>query len=343
MKQTGRLLTILLALVFLASAFLKALSFEDFLIEIRVYGIVTSMTVVKLLGFVVLAIEALLGLLLLFYRRTSFWVLPVIGLLLLFFSGLIVYGWAFKGLADCGCFGRYIQVTPGLALGKNFLLFIVAGLAWWQVYRLSEKGRVDVWRNGPSRNLVLGPRSIQGVGHAVGFSRWRKRWGMWRLVPSGAILIVILMCAYLSPVWEQSGSVGSPIERDEAREGLAQYTIIWDEERIDLSSGMYLVAMISDSCSECAETVAALNELCKDEELPRIVSFVLGGQETLSSFQEKYKPDFPSMLLPSQEILEYIGDAPPRFILLQDGKQFRFWDKKAPEAFVVAEAMLELL
>jgi hypothetical protein len=119
------------------------------------------------------------------------------------------------------------------------------------------------------------------------------------------------------------------------------YVFEWKDKRYDLTRGLYIVVMISDSCEGCAEIVRSLNSLTENKDLPPIVAFVLGEKETLERFRRNYSPAFPTNLMAPLEFIDRIGEAPPRFILVKDGKQLRYWDtKRPPDEVTLLEAVL---
>ena len=69
---------------------------------------------------------------------------------------------------------------------------------------------------------------------------------------------------------------------------------------------------------------------------------MLGRREELGRFREKYRPRFPTQAMAPMEFLSRIGSAPPRFILIRDGKARRHWDEKAPSDVTILRAVLEI-
>ncbi|HOF38994.1 MAG TPA: redoxin domain-containing protein [Candidatus Hydrogenedentes bacterium] len=118
-----------LGILFIASAGLKIADFAAFAEQVSYYGIVEAETQVRAAASLVIAIEIALGLVLL----AGWWpkaVLPAIALLLLVFTGLILYAWLFNDLQDCGCFGSFFAMPPAVSVGKNIVLLGLLPLAW---------------------------------------------------------------------------------------------------------------------------------------------------------------------------------------------------------------------
>lgn len=123
---------VFLGLLFMASAALKALDFTAFAEQVSYYGIVQDETHLQVVAGFVIAIEVALGLALLIGWRPRA-VLPVTALLLLAFTGLILYAWFYNDLQECGCFGSFFAMSPAVSIGKNIVLLCLLPLAWPRV------------------------------------------------------------------------------------------------------------------------------------------------------------------------------------------------------------------
>ena len=119
----------------------------------------------------------------------------------------------------------------------------------------------------------------------------------------------------------------------------AAYPVDWEGKRLDLAQGLYLVAMLSDSCEHCADIVDGLNRLSQKPDFPPIVGLILGEEDTLRSFRQTYRPRFATRLIPVLEFFDLIGDAPPRFYVLRDGKSLKYWDENLPAEAAFREAL----
>lgn len=125
-----RICEILVALVFLVAAFLKALDMAAFAQQIKYYGIFADPELVRLSAYGSLTAEMAAGLLLLSGLRLRGITYGATAALLIGFSGLVAWAWAYHGLEDCGCFGKYIKLGPAETLAKNGVTLGVVGLAW---------------------------------------------------------------------------------------------------------------------------------------------------------------------------------------------------------------------
>ncbi|HPO14838.1 MAG TPA: hypothetical protein PLI09_15460 [Candidatus Hydrogenedentes bacterium] len=119
----------IVGVVFLAGAFLKAMNFTTFTIQIFAYGVITDKSLLPTIGYCTLTLEMLLGCSMLFGIRWRWITYAVLEALLLVFTSLILYGWMFSNLRDCGCFGP-LEMSPGISIGKNAVLMVLGGLAW---------------------------------------------------------------------------------------------------------------------------------------------------------------------------------------------------------------------
>lgn len=297
-----------IGLVFILSALLKAVDLESFGIQISYLGFTRNPVLVQGLAVFVLALECVLGALALagVWRKV---VHPTLLALLVSLTGVIVYGWVFKGLEDCGCFGKFIKMSPSVSIAKNLILLALLGGVYVKRDRIGSL----------TAGLHLPP----------GLFNLRK-----------AIAIATCAVAFLSALayglqkeakQETAGlSVVSSHSSDKDRL-FARFQFSYEGRQWDLSKGEYIVAMLSDSCSHCQESVNGLNHLPETAPgLPPVVSFILGEEETLEQFRQQFTPQFPTTLLPPLEFFELIGNAPPRFYVIRDGRVIKFWDDKLP-------------
>lgn len=127
-KRISRPAEVIVGVVFLAGAFLKAMNFTTFTIQIFAYGVIADKTLLPAIGYCTLTLEMLLGCSMLFGLRWGWLTYAVLEALLLAFTGLILYGWMFSNLQDCGCFGP-LEMSPGISIGKNIVLMVLGGLA----------------------------------------------------------------------------------------------------------------------------------------------------------------------------------------------------------------------
>jgi uncharacterized membrane protein YphA (DoxX/SURF4 family) len=299
-----------LGLVFIFSAVAKALEIESFEVQIAFYGLIRTPWVVKTAAAAMIAIETMAGLALVLGMTLRGWTSRLVMALLLAFTGLIIYGWGFKGLTDCGCFGSMVKMTPGVTIAKNLVMMAMVAAGEFGLRARSRR-----WVGEPQRG---------------GFKRVAQ--GIVGLLCLGAV-VVALGVGYRQG---KSGgdSVGSDPPPEKKDAPFARFRFEAEGIDYDLGRGEYLVALLSDSCDHCEEAVPQLNELADllGESLPPIVGLCLGEKETLAQFRERSGPQFPTVLIEPLIFFDLIGDAPPRFILIRDGRPLQSWDEELPDA-----------
>ncbi|MBX7254775.1 MAG: hypothetical protein K1Y02_00340 [Candidatus Hydrogenedentes bacterium] len=282
-----RAIEILLGAVFIFSAVTKALDLHAFAVQVSYYGVVREPTLVPLVANTMVCVEMAFGTALLMGLRLRGLVLLATGGLLVGFTALIAYAWAFKGLKDCGCFGAYIKMGPGVSIGKNVVLLamVVAGLI-----PLLKKRETS---EGPTR---LGPTR---VGYALGVL---------------GVVVVAVSAAFGKPAPESP-----PTKPTSADKPFAAYVIEDEGMTYDLGKDEYLVAMLSATCEHCQAAVAVLNELAEQPDALPIVSLMLGTEEEMEEFRTLTDPHFPLKAIEALQFMSLIGTEPPRFYVIRDG------------------------
>jgi len=121
---------ILLAIVLIISAMLKALDWTAFAVQVSYYGIVREPAVVKGIALGLIGLEAALGMALLLRLALRRATLPATFALLAGFTALLAWAWAFRDLRNCGCFGKFLPMTPPEAILKNVVMMAMVAFAW---------------------------------------------------------------------------------------------------------------------------------------------------------------------------------------------------------------------
>ena len=129
LTRAARPVELLLCLVFLAGAILKAADVNLFVAQISYYGVVDGHAQLAASALATLWIETALSIALLLGCRVRGLTFAAILALLAVFTALIAYGSAYHGLKDCGCFGP-IEISPGFSILKNLVLAVAALVAW---------------------------------------------------------------------------------------------------------------------------------------------------------------------------------------------------------------------
>jgi len=350
MKSTAAVCRWIVGLLFVSAAGLKALSAMDFAVQVSYYGVVRTPWVVLTVAVVVIGFEAALGAALLLRRGRRGRLLGVVAGVTVAFTGLIIYAWIYKNLQDCGCFGKYLKMTPGWSVLKNAVVLGLIALAWRNEGARKADATVS---GGMARSVLIAVISfvmMAGAGVSamlddVGSGRIKRH-----VTPPGQAVAGSTAPAISTPeaaATSQTSRAVAPSPKPATTgpqtgvDKFSGYVFEWKGKRYDLTRGLYIVVMISDSCEGCAEIVRSLNAFTQNRDLPPIVAFVLGEKETLERFRRNYSPEFPTNLMAPLEFIDRIGEAPPRFILVKDGKQLQYWDtKKAPDEVTLIEAVL---
>ena len=122
-KHIARVSSVLLGLLFLVSAFLKAWDADTFAVTLREYGLHWFGVWAPM----IIAIEAVLGLCLLMQIRLK-WTALAADIFLVIVSAGFAYGVLAKGIEDCGCFGaldRYHSAKPWVSFVRNAVFMLL--------------------------------------------------------------------------------------------------------------------------------------------------------------------------------------------------------------------------
>jgi len=240
--------------------------------------------------------------------------------LLVGFTVLILYAWAFEGLADCGCFGSFVKLTPGMSVLKNLVMMALIAVAWIG-YR---KGMLEYVAHTPA------PRC------------------MWFVRPISAAACCLLVLAALAYGYlrQENASIpwtitSLPYDKDRP---FAQFQFEVEGFDWDLGSGEYFVALLSDTCEHCAAASEEMNEMSVSlPDMPPIDGLMLGTETSLQQFREQVDPQYPTILIEPLRFGQLLDDAvaPPRFFYVRDGKAVRYWDEELPEEMELRELIAE--
>ena len=353
---------ILLGVFFLLSALLKAASSLEFAVQISYYQIVRRPDVVRVLALVVIGFEATLGVAIIVLALVERWrrrLLVVAALVLVGFTLLILWGWAFHDLADCGCFGKYLRMTPGWSVAKNVVLLGIVGAGFrrekrWRRETEPRQDATAVAARGLRRFIGLGV-SIS-VGAAVVLCLVSLAAGGLS-APGRPIMERMPMKDALSSRSAQAEPTAAGGGAPHAAGAFGQKEAVEAERHSSQAApgphipvpplvrspgqDYYFVAMLSESCDKCAEIVEELNRLATNPDMPRVMAFVLGGEAELSAFRTRYRPGFPTAAMPPLEFLSNIGDAPPRFHLVRKDCSLKHWDSSVPRVPDILDAVLD--
>ena len=148
-------LRILLGLFFCVSAVLKLVSVNDFELYIFSFGF-ASFDLCTLVARLVIIGELILGLGLVSGWWHNF-VNSVTALLLVGFSGFLIWRMAVGDEGSCHCFGNLVEMNPTQSLVKNVVALAALAFAW----------------SAPTELFARAADSAESVGESVGMA-WRR-------------------------------------------------------------------------------------------------------------------------------------------------------------------------
>lgn len=295
MHKIIRTIEILVGLLFILAAALKALDMTAFATQIRFYGVLYDMNAIRTAAVGSVVAETLLGTALLVGLQPRALVYGLVLAMLVGFSGLVAYADVYHNLDDCGCFGKFLAMDPVQTIAKN-LVMIALVIGAWAMWRRTAGRMADA----PSRRRIY-------TG-AV-----------------GAALAVVAACYAFADNQEfLKGAKGN------AERPFAQFALEHDGETLDLGEGTYLAALLSATCDDCREAVIPLSDLTYYPDVPQVAVLMLATEEEYAAFLDEMQPMFPSTRIDPMAFFALIGDEPPRFYVVEDGAPVRHIDTLDP-------------
>lgn len=132
---TARVLEIVVALVFLVAALMKALDPVSFHEQIAAYGILPDLAPVAAWTLIIIEVALAAGLIVNLFPR----VLPLLAIaLLLFFIGITWYGMSIGLGENCGCFGNLVHRGPEQVIVEDAIMLaalLFASVVLWSQQR----------------------------------------------------------------------------------------------------------------------------------------------------------------------------------------------------------------
>ena len=130
-----RILRYIIAIIFIASGFVKAIDVKGFSFKLEEYFSPDVFNLTFLQNFtleiaiLVVALELVLGLMLLLKMKLKCTLISLIALCV-FFAFLTFYSAYFNKVTDCGCFGDAIKFTPWQSFWKDIALLFGLLILW---------------------------------------------------------------------------------------------------------------------------------------------------------------------------------------------------------------------
>lgn len=308
LRLTARPIEVLLGAFFLFAAFLKVQNPNLFAVQIHEYQVLADKSLLGPAALFFIVVETTLGAAMVLGLRLRGLTMAAVQLLLVFFTGLIAYAWAYHGLKDCGCMGE-VRMGPGVSILKNAIMMVLVCCTW--------AGR-RVMKESPVE-------AESGIGN--------------KLMTATIIGLVSLSASYVE-LYRSRASDAPPPESgpqaaDTAPGPFSTYVVTTDaQEKYDLGHGVYLVALLSSTCEHCMATVPLLNELAlRPDVLPPLVGLCYEPEPgSLEVFRISTGATFPLYSLGDDFLAfsQYIGQEPPRLTLVRDGHAVQSWDGTMP-------------
>lgn len=309
-----RIAELFLAVLFLFSAMTKAVDPSSFAVQVFAYHVITDANAVMIVSIVTIAVELMISLAMITEIRLKGLVHAGIIIMLLIFTGLIIYSWAFYDLEDCGCLGTYIKMSPLASIIKNLVIIAVTVFAF-------------------IRYLKRDDRSILNE-----FARFGR--SIPRIIIAVLCFVVVLSTSVYSYAKKKdeilNSKFGKRIDKperktDENEAPFAQFVFDLNGTQVDLGQGQYFVSFFSDTCEHCMETVPEVNELKLNlGDSLEFVALCLGTEEGLEEFNQITSPEFPTFWIEDMVFIKFMSEAPPRFYVVRDGQPIHYWDYEVP-------------
>ena len=294
-----RVLAGAVGLILLIAGLVKAMDMDLFIRQMRDYGIISQHVLLALSAWGLIALECALGIgLLIFYRPKI--TLALTSLLWLTFLGATGWAWLTGATEECGCFGAWVEYSPGQAVTENLILLVATLLAW-------------VWYKESHR-----PQSRA------------KAW----CVVIAFLIGATLPLAFGFPVSRISQSPWETIEIELSKlqiKGLDQ---------VDLSSGTHLIIIMDTDCEHCKEALPELDALAEATDLPSVTALCPNDESARTSFIQEFQPAFPLGQIEESVFFRLLGLGDvPRTILLKDMRVQKVWDHHVPDRELIEAAM----
>lgn len=331
-KITILIIELVLGVLFLLAAYLKAKDPNLFMAQIYGYGVITDPAQLRMVAIFATSIEAALGLALLMGLRLGRFVHVGTQLMLLFYTLLIAYAWVVNGLEDCGCFGD-VKIPPQMGILKNIIMMAVLAFAMY-LHKPQEDSTTLFFKFRYYKlalSLALG--LVTAFVIVPQLSKNEKK-------PDPVTA--------QTPDQPENPDVPDPTPTKptpEPRFANITGTDPITGEEFDLAQGEYIVAMLNMECDHCMDAVPTLNDIAFDPNLPKVVAICWEPAEgKMDEFKAMTGPQFAMHNLGNDflNFTQYIGGAPPRISILRDGHELFFWDKEAPSLDEVYLKMDEL-
>lgn len=294
-----RIFAAVVGIILLAAAVLKSYDIELFMRQIKDYGIISDHLQLIICAWGLIIAEFVLGAALIVYYRPRIFV-PLSIALFCVFIGATLWAWITGVTEDCGCFGSWVERSPGGAMIEDLFITGALFIAW------------------PGRDYKAGAGSFAGL----------------LIVIASLIAGITLPVVYGAPVQDLLGIKTGDGGEDEnifSVQGL---------EDIDMEKGPYLFVLVGADCQHCRDSVKDFNRIAKKDGLPEIIGLSMDYKEDIDVFIEDLEPAYPVLQISEDEFYRLLGmGTTPYSILVNDRQVIRTWDEEVPAAAEIAGAL----
>lgn len=293
-----RLLAGAVGLILLMAGLVKAMDMDLFIRQMRDYGIISQHVLLALSAWGLIALETALGIgLLIFYRPKI--TLALTSLLWITFLGATTWAWLTGATEKCGCFGAWVEYSPGQAVMENLILLVATLFAW-------------AWCRESGRRHSLAKAWCVAIAFLIGAT---------------------LPLAFGFPLSRISQSPWQTIEIELSK------LQIRGPNGVDLSRGSHLIILMDTDCEHCKEALPELDALAEATDLPPVTALCPNGESGRTRFIEEFQPAFPLVQIEESVFFRLLGLGDvPRTILLKDMRVQRVWDRHVPDRKTIEAA-----
>jgi hypothetical protein len=242
-------------------------------------------------------VEMALGLALVLNWRPKF-TMPIATLLMVFFTGLMLYAWNIGATIDCGCFGALVERSPGEAAVEDVVMLFMLVFAWW-----GTRKRVE---------------SLVDDELGEGIRPWANKAVLGMLAAS-----LVLCGARFFPEIER-------LEASDLKSGVRLIGLSLEGTDVDLTQGKYLLEIFSPVCGHCIDAVPKINVMAADGDLPRVVALTNFTQDApqLIEFKKRFSPQYDIATISKTDYFRLTyAHGYPRLAYIEDGVVQSVWER----------------
>ena len=301
LSWTPRLLIGAVGLILLISGLLKATDINLFVKQVRDYEIISHNVLLVVTAWSVIVAEFTLGMSLILSFLTK-WTIPLTAFLLFIFLGATAWAWFTGVTEDCGCFGAWVQRSPGEALIEDLVLLAALIPAWL------GKGHPE-----------------KPVNHIKFFA-----------VIFACVAGLILPVLFGPPI----SQIGSPVSASiDIQQELLE---IQDIVQMDIGHGAYLFVLMSTDCLHCRDAFKRFNIWTEETDIPPLIALCANNKEQIQTFKTEFQPKFPILQITEDKFWDLLElGSTPRIFLIRNGGILKIWEEDAPDIDRIREALIQ--